>query len=101
MATKGKGQGQKTPPETGAKKVQFEFEAPGANQVAVTGTFCGWDDSYPLRREKDGQWKGSMSLRPGRYEYRFIVDGEWREDPASSDNVPNPYGGVNSVLDVG
>jgi hypothetical protein len=39
-------------------------------------------------------------LRSGQYEYRFVVDGEWCEDPQATQRVANPHGGFNSVLTV-
>jgi 1,4-alpha-glucan branching enzyme len=83
-----------------AKRIEFAVEAPHADSVGVTGTFCDWKDVYPLKRQRDGQWKRALNLVPGRYEYLFVVDGEWRDDPRSGAQVQNPYGGVNSVVDV-
>jgi hypothetical protein len=31
-------------------------------------------------------------LPSGRYEYRFVVDGQWTDDPAAGETVMNPYG---------
>ena len=39
-----------------------------------------------------------LALPPGTYEYRLVVDGEWIADPSAKETVPNPFGGVNSVL---
>jgi hypothetical protein len=39
-------------------------------------------------------------LGPGRYQYKFLVDGEWIVDPAASQNVANAFGTLNSVLEV-
>lgn len=83
-----------------AKRVQFVYEEPGAREVSVTGSFCDWDDKFPLKRGDDGKWKRTMNIPRGRHEYLFVVDGDWREDPNSSERVPNPYGGVNSVLNL-
>lgn len=82
------------------KRVQFAFDAPQANDVAVTGSFCDWQTLYPLKQQKNGAWKRTLEITPGRHEYRFVVDGEWRDDPGSDDRVPNPYGGMNSVLET-
>lgn len=40
------------------------------------------------------------ALPPGTYEYRLLVDGEWMPDPLAKDDVPNPFGWRNSVLQV-
>jgi AMP-activated protein kinase-like protein len=40
-------------------------------------------------------------LKSGQYEYRFVVDGIWSDDPQARQSVANPHGGFNSVLKVG
>ena len=39
-------------------------------------------------------------LKPGRYEYRFVVNEAWTDDPVTHNRIPNPFGGYNSVLSV-
>ena len=71
------------------------------SSVALAGSFeCPeWQGAYPLSGPNDaGEWYLDLQLRPGRYEYKFIVDGEWTEDPESSDRVPDGLGGQNSVV---
>ena len=91
----------KTPAtKAGAKKrANFQFEAPSAGEVFVAGTFNEWDPTArPLKRDKAGVFRTWMSLPAGTYEYRFVVDGEWCDDPKADQHVPNPHGGSNSVL---
>ena len=45
-----------------------------------------------------GKWIIRLMLRSGQYEYRFVVDGRWCEDPQAGQRTANPYGGFNSVL---
>ncbi len=88
---------------TQAKQIQtFSFNAPSANSVQLVGDFTHWQ-SQPvfLQRQIDGLWKATVPLDPGVYHYRFLVDGEWRDDPECTLRVPNPYGSENSVLVVG
>jgi len=81
--------------------VELTFSAPNARAVFVAGTFNGWDPKRTsLRKDSGGVWHASLPLTTGRYEYRFIVDGQWQEDPGAGDSVPNPHGGRNSVLTV-
>jgi hypothetical protein len=47
-----------------------------------------------------GKWAKELALPPGRYEYRFVIDGQWVDDPAANETVPNPFGGSNAVLVV-
>ena len=41
-----------------------------------------------------------LALPPGTHEYRFVADGVWMADPANPRTVPNPFGGLNSVIEV-
>lgn len=77
------------------RRVRFSLEAPEAGEVVLAGTFNGWDPS-PLKRDEQGVWGTSLLLTPGTYEYRFLVDGEWRNDP-EAEAAPNPYGTQNCV----
>ena len=80
------------------KKVQFEFLAPDAQKVYLAGNFNNWDSSANLmKKDKKGTWKAIVSLKPGRYEYRFLVDGNWVNDPSCCDCVPNEFGSQNCV----
>jgi hypothetical protein len=51
-------------------------------------------------RLEDGKWAKELALPPGRYEYRFVVDGQWMDDPAATELIPNSYGTANAVLVV-
>jgi 1,4-alpha-glucan branching enzyme len=80
------------------KKVQFEFLAPEANEVYLAGDFNNWNTgTHPMKKDRDGVWKTSLSLKPGRYEYRFFVDGNWENDPSCCDCVLNEFGTQNCV----
>ncbi len=80
------------------KKVPFEFLAPEAQEVYLAGGFNNWDNNaHPMKKDKKGLWKTSLSLKPGRYEYRFLVDGNWENDPSGCDCVPNEFGSQNCV----
>jgi 1,4-alpha-glucan branching enzyme len=83
------------------KRVDFALDAPDAKRVSVVGTFNGWDPAArPLKCDKRGVWRTWTSLPPGEYEYLFVVDDQWRQDPACADCVPNPYGAHNSAFRV-
>ena len=84
-----------------ATKVTFTYDNPSAESVALTGSFCDWKrDAYPLSRDAKGIWKVALSLPSGRYEYRFIVDGEWKNDPRCSEVVSNEFGSENCIFTV-
>lgn len=88
----------KTKTKVQTKNVQFEILAPAAQAVYLAGNFNNWDASaHPMKKDKDGVWKIKLSLKPGRYEYRFFVDGNWENDPSCSCCVPNEFGSQNCV----
>ena len=83
------------------RAITFEFYAPFANEVNLAGEFNNWDPSKnALKRETNGQWRTSLKLRPGRYEYRFLVDGNWENDPKSVEYIPNAFGTWNCVIEI-
>jgi 1,4-alpha-glucan branching enzyme len=87
--------------ETPAKQT-FRFSAPGAMSVLLVGDFSHWQQrGIPMQKGKDGIWVATVTLSPGKHTYRFIVDGDWRDDPECTLRVPNPYGGEDMVRQGG
>jgi 1,4-alpha-glucan branching enzyme len=82
-------------------KQTFRFSAPAAMSVMLVGDFTHWQSqAVPMRRGAEGVWTATVDLPPGTHSYRFLVDGEWRDDPECVIRVPNPYGGENMVRRV-
>jgi 1,4-alpha-glucan branching enzyme len=83
------------------KKQTFSFAAPAAMSVQLVGDFSHWQE-HPINMKKspDGIWRTTVALAPGNHHYRFLVDGQWRDDPECTLRVPNPYGGQNAVRQV-
>jgi hypothetical protein len=75
---------------------------PQAKRIAVAGSFNGWNpEQYFFARQDakgSAEWKCRLNLRPGLYEYRFIVDGQWMQDSANPNATPNEFNEFNSVL---
>ena len=83
------------------KFVTFSLEEPQAAEVRVAGDFTGWEQHpIPLKRVSNGLWKARVEVTPGSHEYLFLVDGQWRSDPACQARRVNPYGGQNCVCEV-
>ena len=83
------------------QKVIFSYTAPTAQTVLLAGDFTGWNQApVSLKKDKKGVWKKTISLAPGKYEYRLLVDGEWRDDPHCPNRQPNQFGGENCVCVV-
>lgn len=71
-----------------------------AHHVHLVGDFNDWENSTPMKRQKDGSWRATLELDPGReYQFRYLVDGNhWENDDAADAYVPNPFGADNSLL---
>lgn len=83
--------------KTNRKRVYFRFTSDTACRVHVAGSFNDWDpDARPLRKGRGGTWRTHVSLAPGRYEYRFVVDGTWVNDPEAP-TADNDQGTTNCI----
>ena len=84
------------------QEVVLTFHAPAARVVQVAGSFNGWrPEANPLLPSGAGEWSARLMLKSGQYEYRFVVDGVWMDDPEATQSATHPHGGLNSVLKVG
>jgi 1,4-alpha-glucan branching enzyme len=85
----------------GRRRITFTARAPGAGSVFVAGDFNGWDEEkHGMARRPDGLWQKVLMLEPGRYEYKFKVDGQWTCDSGNPIRCENVYGSRNSVIVV-
>ncbi len=88
-------------PKKNSPSTEFTLNAPNASEVYLVGDFNNWDGAeYRMRKFKEGVYKKSVKLKPGRYEYRFVVDGEWWCDPDNPNRQPNSFGSENSVIEI-
>ncbi len=80
------------------KKVRFQFPAAEVKEVYLTGDFNDWNtNAHPMKKDKNGVWEIMVSLQPGRYEYRFFVDGIWQNDTSCDGCIANDFGSLNCV----
>src|SRR5271156_1298895 len=69
-------------------RVLLELIKPGAKTVCVAGTFNEWNPrKTPLSPRGNGRWAGDLSVNAGRYEFLFVVDGQWLPDPNAKESV--------------
>ncbi|MCW8824317.1 MAG: hypothetical protein OQK63_09515, partial [Ignavibacteriaceae bacterium] len=83
------------------KKYHFTYKPKGKpKRVNLFGQFNSWDrNSLPMSDiEGKGIYEISIPLDPGRYEYKFFVDGAELIDPKNPVKVPNGLGDFNSVI---
>lgn len=52
-----------------------------AQKVILTGDFNDWDEGALSMKKVYEGWEISVAVRPGNYNYKFIVDGQWITDP--------------------
>ena len=79
---------------------EFSVHAPNAEEIYLAGDFNNWQSDskdFRMRRFKGGIWKKMVQLKPGTYEYQFVVDGQWWTDPLNKNRIPNPHCTENSV----
>jgi len=94
-----------SPAEPPPREIVVRFRDANANDVRIAGDFNGWVPDKGVRSliESEGQtrvWTKILRLAPGTYQYRYVVDGEWREDPENPEIISSTVGGRNSVLVV-
>jgi 1,4-alpha-glucan branching enzyme len=83
------------------RRVTFSLEATHASEVILMGDFDNWDPKvHPMKNNGNGIWNRTLMIYPGRYEYKFLVDGQWTEDPQNDQNCPNSFGTYNSVINL-
>ena len=83
-----------------AELIGVSLDAPTAREVYVSGSFDPfWQKSHPMKKDATGRWILVLDRPPGRYEFQFLVDGQWRHD-LSRPKVADALGGWNNVLVV-
>jgi 1,4-alpha-glucan branching enzyme len=106
MATKAKGASKTTKKSTKKKSIpstEFSLQASDVNEVYLAGDFNNWQPDakeYRMRKFKGDIWRKMVQLKPGRYEYQFVVDGQWWCDPKNENRVTNEFCTQNCVIEV-
>lgn len=84
------------------RRVEFVIEDAPGKTVGVAGSFNDWNPESKVLSDKnsDGVYRGFLMLLPGVYEYKFVVNGDWRLDERNPNFAPNDLGTLNSVITV-
>jgi len=83
------------------QRVTFSFESSDAKEVILMGDFNHWNEKkHPMKNNGNGKWNKSVLIPPGRYEYKFLVDGQWKEDPQNDQTCLNGFGTYNNVFNL-
>ena len=84
--------------------ITFTYVGEADHSVALVGCFNSWHGEKDVltKNEADGTWTITKALPPGRYEYKFLVDGErFVQDPNAVETDSDGVGGNHSVITVG
>jgi 1,4-alpha-glucan branching enzyme len=91
----------KSVPKPKRRKVIFSLESLDASEVILMGDFNQWNPKkHPMKKDVNGVWKKMTLLFPGRYEYRFLVDNRWKNDPENNQLCSNSFGSKNNFIIV-
>jgi len=83
------------------KRITFKLEASEAKEAILVGDFNNWDvKKHRMKKDNKGRWTKIVTLAPGRYEYKFLVDRQWQNDPGNDQMVHNSFGTLNNFLTV-
>ena len=83
--------------------VRFTIFSTRIEKVCIAGDFNNWSMTADPLHDMDGTgtWTILLPLSPGRYEYKFVIDGEnWMPDPGNPEQTDDGFGGVNSLIIV-
>ncbi|PIP18613.1 MAG: hypothetical protein COX41_07270, partial [Candidatus Omnitrophica bacterium CG23_combo_of_CG06-09_8_20_14_all_41_10] len=81
-------------------EIMFSLSSPGAKDVYLVGEFNNWQINETARMmQNNGTWSKKLNLTPGKYRYRFVIDGSWIEDSSNPFKEANPYGSVDSLIE--
>ncbi|MFK8103494.1 MAG: alpha-amylase family glycosyl hydrolase [Saprospiraceae bacterium] len=85
------------------QKAVLAYDAPARKKITnvqIVGDLNNWNPATTPMTKEGNRWVANLSLNPGRYPYKFVVDDVWVNDPANQDSIGNGMGGFNSLLIV-
>ena len=80
---------------------RVRFFLPGYNkakQVYISGSFNDWSTMQTPMEGCDSGWMVTMKLEPGKYSYKFIIDGRWTNDPFNKLREKDTFNGFNNIF---
>ena len=86
----------------GKSQITFVYNPIGTCRVVeVAGSFNDWQPTQgKMTKQKNGSYRKRYQLAPGEYRYKFIVDGNWMEDPEAEGYAPNDFGTRDALVVV-
>jgi len=95
-------EGKRARGETLEREIIFTLAAPESARVQIAGDFNNWVPDPLHLTDSLGRtvWQKVISLKPGSYQYKYLIDGRWMPDPDNDKTVPDFLGGANSIINV-
>ncbi|HWN68481.1 MAG TPA: protein kinase, partial [Haliangium sp.] len=91
-------------PQPTQRGVRFNYRPlKKPRRIFLAGSFNGWNPSsdYLLRDDDgDGTYSVTVRLGPGVYQYKFVIDGDWVQDPHAPSTSPDGFGSSNGLIEV-
>jgi hypothetical protein len=83
-------------------KVKFSFKPELAETVEILGLNSDWEHAVIMSKKKDGSFSAEVNLpKDSTHEFKYRVDNsQWLNDPEADTEVPNVFGGSNSVVSL-
>jgi chromosome partitioning protein len=87
---------------TSTRGIVFSIEAPEDATVQIAGDFNNWVPESLYRNDLHGKsvWHKAISLKPGAYAYKYLLNGSWISDPGNDNTIDDHRGGKNSLIQV-
>ena len=81
-------------------KVKFNFKPELAETVEILGLKSDWKQSIIMSKKKDGSFSAEVNLpKDSSHEFKYLINNTlWVNDPEADAEVPNVFGGSNSVV---
>lgn len=81
-------------------KVKFSFKPELAETVEILGLNSDWENSVIMSKKKDGTFNAEVNLpKDSKHEFKYRIDSNlWVNDPEADSEVPNSFGGSNSLV---
>ncbi|MEK8023391.1 MAG: hypothetical protein AAB229_06220 [Candidatus Hydrogenedentota bacterium] len=81
------------------ERILFGYSDPFVGKVAIAGEFNGWDkNKNPMTRSADGIWRAVMTIKEGRYKWKFVSDDQFEQGDDRKLTIVRGKGGRLEVL---
>lgn len=83
-------------------KVKFNFKPELAETVEIRGLNSDWQHSIIMSKKRDGSFSAEVNLpKDSTHEFKYLINSaQWANDPEADAQVPNVFGGSNSVVSL-